>query len=242
MAIVRLKWASNAATGIHLMPGLSSPWLARLLRVDDITGDTRTADLALPAGASVTRTSQVRPGAGRGRTVAATGQVTVPPRHGRPTQRGTAGWGRGATPPPDGSVPVAGGSAHRSAGGTTAARSVERSDPGRSEWRPAAVMTDARTAQTALPLADDGVVLVVGGAQPVGAAGDQALAFRECYDVEHDRSQPTGTLPRGRMRSSRSPVPRRRLEQAPQTPASPRDRTQQHAVPVRMGARQEQSS
>jgi len=232
MAIVRLKWASNAATGIHLMPGLSSPWLARLLRVDDITGDTRAADLALPAGASVTRTPQVRPGAGR---------VAVPPRHGRTIQRGAAGWGRGAALPPDGSVPVAGGSAHRSAGGTTAPRSVERSDPGRSEWRPAAVMTDARTAQTALPLADDGVVLVVGGAQPVGAAGDQALACRECHDDEHDRSRPTGILPRGRMRSSRSPVPRRRLEQAPQTPASPRGRTQQHAVPLRMGPAEQSS-
>jgi Kelch motif protein/galactose oxidase-like protein len=110
----------------------------------------------------------------------------------------TARWGHSATLLPDGSVLVAGGSAPRSAGGTTALRSAERFDPDQSGWRPAAVMTDARTAHTALPLAEGGVVLVVGGVQPVGAADDPALAFCELYDVEHDRWLPTGSLLRGR--------------------------------------------
>jgi hypothetical protein len=110
----------------------------------------------------------------------------------------TARWGHSATLLPDGSVLVAGGSAPRSVGGTTALRSAERFDPDQSEWRPAAVMTDARTAHTALPLAEGGVVLVVGGVQPVGAADDPALAFCELYDVEHDKWLPTGSLLRGR--------------------------------------------
>jgi hypothetical protein len=49
MTIVRLKWADIAATDLHLVLGHSSPELVRLLRVDDLTGETLTQDQALPA-------------------------------------------------------------------------------------------------------------------------------------------------------------------------------------------------
>lgn len=45
MTIVRLKWADTAATDLHLITGLSSPELVRLLRVDDLTGETLTPEL-----------------------------------------------------------------------------------------------------------------------------------------------------------------------------------------------------
>jgi hypothetical protein len=77
MAIVRLKWANNAATDIHLVPGLSSPQLVRLLRVDDITGGTLTPDLPLPAGTRVTFTPQVNPNIPHGFSVDGNGQVSV---------------------------------------------------------------------------------------------------------------------------------------------------------------------
>jgi hypothetical protein len=109
----------------------------------------------------------------------------------------TARWGHTATLLHDGSVLVTGGSAVRSGGGATALRSAERFDPDHGEWRPAKAMTDARTAHTAVQLAT-GVVLVVGGVAPVGAADDPALAFCELYDPDHDTWATTGTLSRGR--------------------------------------------
>jgi hypothetical protein len=111
----------------------------------------------------------------------------------------TARWGHSAALLPDGSIHVAGGSAVRSAsaGGTTALRSAERFEPDDGEWLPAAAMGDARTAHSAVPLAD-GVLLVVSGVVPVGAADDPALAFCELYDPELDRWTPTGSLLRGR--------------------------------------------
>jgi hypothetical protein len=43
MTIVRLRWVDNAATDIHLLPNHSSPELAQLLLVDDLTGTTVTS-------------------------------------------------------------------------------------------------------------------------------------------------------------------------------------------------------
>jgi hypothetical protein len=43
-----------------------------------------------------------------------------------------------------------------------------------------------------------GAVLVCGGAAPVGATDDPALAFCELYDPAHDRWAPTGSLTHGR--------------------------------------------
>ncbi|MEV7037783.1 hypothetical protein [Amycolatopsis sp. NPDC051061] len=57
MTIVRLKWADTAATDLHLTPGLSSPELVRLLRVDDLTGETLTQDQPLPPDTKVTATA-----------------------------------------------------------------------------------------------------------------------------------------------------------------------------------------
>lgn len=109
----------------------------------------------------------------------------------------TGRWGHSATLLPDGSVLVAGGSAARSGGGATALRSAERFDPDHGEWHSAPAMTDARTAHTAVQLAT-GVILVVGGVAPVGAADDPALAFCELYDPDRDRWTTTGSLSRGR--------------------------------------------
>ena len=74
----------------------------------------------------------------------------------------------------DGSVIDPGGSATRSGGGTVAPRPAERFDPEHGDRRPAAAMTDARTAHTAVPVAD-GVIRVVGGTAPTGAVDDPAL-------------------------------------------------------------------
>ncbi|MEU5261517.1 hypothetical protein [Amycolatopsis sp. NPDC021455] len=76
MTIVRLKWADTAATDLHLTPGLSSPELVRLLRVDDLTDETLTQDQPLPAGATVTFTPQLKPG-DHGLELTAAGEVTV---------------------------------------------------------------------------------------------------------------------------------------------------------------------
>jgi N-acetylneuraminic acid mutarotase len=109
----------------------------------------------------------------------------------------TARWGHSATLLSDGSVMVAGGSAVRSGGGTIALRSAERFDPEHNVWHPAAAMTDARTAHTAVSFAN-GVILVVGGVAPTGATDDPALAFCELYDPDHKVWTPTGSLSRGR--------------------------------------------
>lgn len=119
---------------------------------------------------------------------------------------GTARWGHGATLLQDGSVLVTGGSAVRSALGATALRSAERFDPEHGVWRPAPAMTDARTAHTAVALAS-GVVLVVGGVAPVGAADDPALAFCELYDQDLDKWTPTGSLLRGRRHHRATALP-----------------------------------
>jgi N-acetylneuraminic acid mutarotase len=103
--------------------------------------------------------------------------------------------GHSATLLGDGSVLVTGGSTTRPGGGTTALRSAERFD--HDEWHPAQPMTDARTAHSAVRLAN-GLVLVVGGVIPVGAADDPALAFCELYDPGHDTWTTTGGLLRGR--------------------------------------------
>ena len=110
---------------------------------------------------------------------------------------GMARWGHSAALLPDGSVLVAGGVTSRAGGGVTALRSSERYRPDDGEWHPAADMTDARTAHTAIAL-DAGAVLVVGGVAPVGTGDDPALAFCELYDPEHNRWTPTGSLLRGR--------------------------------------------
>ncbi|RSM44430.1 hypothetical protein DMA12_16515 [Amycolatopsis balhimycina DSM 5908] len=67
MTIVRLKWADTAATDLHLITGHSSPELVRLLRVDDLTGETLTPDQPLPAGATVTFTPWLRAGDDHGK-------------------------------------------------------------------------------------------------------------------------------------------------------------------------------
>ncbi|WP_372660221.1 hypothetical protein [Amycolatopsis kentuckyensis] len=77
MTIVRLKWADTAATDLHLTPGLSSPELVRLLRVDDLTGETLTQDQPLPASATVTFTPQLKVGDDHGIELTAAGEVTV---------------------------------------------------------------------------------------------------------------------------------------------------------------------
>jgi hypothetical protein len=112
-----------------------------------------------------------------------------------------ARWGHSATLLEDGSVLVTGGSTDRpGGGGVTALRSAERFDPGPGpddgEWHPAQAMTDARTAHTAIRLAN-GFVLVVGGVTPVGAVDDPALAFCELYDPD-DKWTTTGSLLHGR--------------------------------------------
>lgn len=109
----------------------------------------------------------------------------------------TARWGHSATLLADGSVLVTGGSTARSRGGTTALRSAERYDPEGGVWHTVAAMTDARTAHSAV-LLSGGVVLVVGGVTPVGAADDPAIAFCELYAPARDDGPgtwtPTGTL------------------------------------------------
>ncbi|MGW4523645.1 hypothetical protein [Amycolatopsis sp. NPDC004378] len=77
MSIVRLKWADTAGTDLHLVPGLASPELVRLLRVDDLTGETLTPDQPLPASASVTFTPQLKVGDDHGLELTAAGEVTV---------------------------------------------------------------------------------------------------------------------------------------------------------------------
>ncbi|WP_328616163.1 hypothetical protein OHS18_05435 [Amycolatopsis sp. NBC_00355] len=77
MTIVRLKWADTAATDLHLIPGVSSPELVRLLRVDDLTGETLTPDLPLPAGNTVTFTPQLTVADDHGIELTAAGEVTV---------------------------------------------------------------------------------------------------------------------------------------------------------------------
>ncbi|MBE1497876.1 hypothetical protein H4696_004976 [Amycolatopsis lexingtonensis] len=111
----------------------------------------------------------------------------------------TARWGHTATLLDDGTVLVTGGSTARAGDGTTALRSAERfdPDPDHPAWHPAPAMTDARTAHTAVRLAN-GLVLVVGGVAPVGAADDPALAFCELYDPGHDKWTTTGSLRHGR--------------------------------------------
>jgi N-acetylneuraminic acid mutarotase len=112
---------------------------------------------------------------------------------------GAPRWGHSATLLEDGSVLVTGGSTARPGGGVTALRTAERfdPDPDHGGWSPAQAMTDARTAHTAVRLAN-GFVLVVGGVAPVGAADDPALAFCELYDPGHDEWTPTGSLRHGR--------------------------------------------
>jgi N-acetylneuraminic acid mutarotase len=106
-------------------------------------------------------------------------------------------WGHSATLLPDGTVLVAGGTAIRAGSTVHALRSAERYHPDTGTWTAAADMTDARTGHTSLPLAG-GAVLVCGGAAPVGATDDPALAFCELYDPAHDRWAPTGSLTHGR--------------------------------------------
>ncbi|WP_410675215.1 kelch repeat-containing protein [Amycolatopsis sp. cmx-4-68] len=124
------------------------------------------------------------------------------PGTGRWTDAGslvTPRWGHSATLLADGSVLVTGGSADRPGGGVTALRSAERFDPDPEHggWHPARAMTDARTAHTAIRL-ESGLVLVVGGVAPVGAADDPALAFCELYDPDQDTWTTTGSLRHGR--------------------------------------------
>ncbi|MEU5261522.1 kelch repeat-containing protein [Amycolatopsis sp. NPDC021455] len=109
----------------------------------------------------------------------------------------TPRWGHSAVLLPDGSVLVAGGSAARPGGSTTALRSAERYTPSDGKWHEAPAMTDARTGHTAVAL-DDGMVLVVGGVVPVGVPDDPALAFCELYDSDKKQWAPTGALLRAR--------------------------------------------
>jgi hypothetical protein len=109
----------------------------------------------------------------------------------------TPRWGHSAVLLPDGSVLVAGGSAARPGGSTTALRSAERYTPSDGKWHEAPAMTDARTGHTAVAL-DDGMVLVVGGVVPVGVPDDPALAFCELYDSARKVWAPTGALLRAR--------------------------------------------
>jgi hypothetical protein len=112
---------------------------------------------------------------------------------------GTPRWGHSATLLADGTVLVTGGSTTRPGGGVTALRSAERfdPDPDHPAWHAVQPMTDARTAHTAVPL-ETGLVLVVGGVVPVGAADDPALAFCELYDPGRDKWTATGSLLHGR--------------------------------------------
>jgi N-acetylneuraminic acid mutarotase len=115
--------------------------------------------------------------------------VTAPMGQGR--------WGHSAALLPDGTVLVAGGTAVRAGSTVHALRSAELYHPKDGSWTAAADMTDARTGHTSLPLAG-GMVLVCGGAAPVGTTEDPALAFCELYDSGHNRWAPTGTLLHGR--------------------------------------------
>ncbi|MGW4523640.1 Kelch repeat-containing protein [Amycolatopsis sp. NPDC004378] len=109
----------------------------------------------------------------------------------------TPRWGHSAVLLDDGSVLVAGGSAARPGGSTTALRSAERYTPSDGKWHEAPAMTDARTGHTAVAL-DNGMVLVVGGVVPVGVPDDPALAFCELYDSGKKVWAPTGALLRAR--------------------------------------------
>lgn len=109
----------------------------------------------------------------------------------------TPRWGHSAVLLDDGSVLVAGGSAARPGGSTTALRSAERYTPSDGKWHEAPAMTDARTGHTAVAL-DNGMVLVVGGVVPVGVPDDPALAFCELYDSVKKQWAPTGALLRAR--------------------------------------------
>jgi N-acetylneuraminic acid mutarotase len=106
-----------------------------------------------------------------------------------------ARWGHSAVLLPGGSVLVAGGTRLRPGTTTTMAlRSVELYNPtDGGSWTQVADMTDARTGHTAV-LLDNGTVLVVGGAAPVGTAEDPALAFCELYNPKTDTWTPTGSL------------------------------------------------
>jgi hypothetical protein len=77
MTIVRLKWADTAATDLHLIPGLSSPELLSLLRVDDLTDETLTQNQPLPTGTKVTFTPQLKAGDDHGLELTAAGEVMV---------------------------------------------------------------------------------------------------------------------------------------------------------------------
>jgi N-acetylneuraminic acid mutarotase len=103
-----------------------------------------------------------------------------------------ARWGHSATLLPNGTVLVAGGTAVRAGSTVHALRSAELYHPDTKTWTAAADLIDARTGHTALPLAG-GVVLVCGGAAPVGTAEDPALAYCELYGQD-GKWTPTGSL------------------------------------------------
>ena len=82
MSLVSLLWANTSGSDIHLLPGLVSPELKRLLRAGDLntaTNDVEVKQLFNMTGLSVTFSAQLAGGpAGHGITMSTTtGEVTV---------------------------------------------------------------------------------------------------------------------------------------------------------------------
>lgn len=118
------------------------------------------------------------------------------------TSMGTARWGPGAAPLPDGRVLVVGGRD----GATNETNTTEIFDPGALTWTAAAPMSIPRYGAAAVPL-PNGRILVAGGRINAGAATDTA----EIYDPATASWTATGSMNQARYNSGAAPLPDGRI-------------------------------
>ena len=118
------------------------------------------------------------------------------------TSMGTARWGPGAAPLPDGRVLVTGGRD----GGTNETNTTEIYNPATLTWTAAAPMSIPRYGATTIPL-PNGKILVAGGRINAGQATNTA----EIYDPASGTWSATGSMVEARYNSGTAPLPDGRI-------------------------------
>jgi hypothetical protein len=118
------------------------------------------------------------------------------------TSMGTARWGPGAAPLPDGRVLVVGGRD----GGTNETNTTEIFNPATLTWTAATPMSIPRYGAVAVPL-PNGRILVAGGRINAGVATDTA----EIYDPATGSWSATGSMAEARYNSGWAPLPDGRI-------------------------------
>lgn len=118
------------------------------------------------------------------------------------TSMGTARWGPGAAPLPDGRVLVTGGRD----GGTNETNTTEIYNPATLTWTAAAPMSIPRYGATTIPL-PNGKILVAGGRINAGQSTNTA----EIYDPASGTWSATGSMVEARYNSGSAPLPDGRI-------------------------------